>query len=236
VSLAAFAPHTRGNPEPALSANARFCAAAAQFAKMVLSGNFGMRTLLVVTTLIFLVSLPSMAQQTSPGEAGAGYTFRSYSLPAVQQPPSRLSMNGWNGTIDYNINLRFGAALDVDWTSNNSNGIHTEIGTALAGPQIYPFGHHKVTAFAHALFGGGRYYFRYPCGCLGANGNSDYFVQYAFAWEVGAGVDYTVRPQVAIRFLQVDYEGLNFNLEGFGRGPVPVQSSWKFSTVFLLRF
>jgi len=157
-------------------------------------------------------------------------------LPAIQQPPARLSTNGWNGTIDYNFDSHFGAAFDIDWTVNSSNGASTQIGTAMAGPQIYPFDHHKITPFGHVLFGAGRYHFRYPCACLGTNGDGDYFTQYAFAWEVGGGVDYTFKPQVGIRVVQIDYEQVSFSLEGFGRGPVPEQSSWKFSAAVLLHF
>jgi opacity protein-like surface antigen len=195
-----------------------------------------MRTLLALPLLVLVVSVATVAQRNSPGEVGAGYTFRSYSLPSIQQPPSRLSMNGWNGTIDYNFGQHLGAALDIDWTVNSSNGAHTEIGTAMVGPQIYPFGHRTVTLFGHALFGGGRFYYRYPCACLGSDGNSDHFAQYAFSWEVGGGVDYNIRPQVGIRLLQIDYEQLNFSLEGFGRGAMPHQASWKYSAAILLRF
>lgn len=195
-----------------------------------------MRKLLGLVTLLMLASLPTVAQGTPAGEVGAGYTFRSYGLPTIQQPPSRLGMNGWNVTVDYNFNSWLGVALDVDWTDNTSSGAETTIMTGLIGPQIYPLGHHKLTPFAHALFGAGRYYFSYPCACLGASGQSNDFSQYDFAWAVGGGLDYTVMPNVGVRLGQFDFEQVSFGLQGFGKGPVPAQNNWKYSAAILLRF
>jgi opacity protein-like surface antigen len=183
-----------------------------------------------------LFSLPCAAQDTPPGEVGVGYTFRSYGYPSFQQPPARLGMNGWNVTVDYNFRSRIGAALNVDWTGNTSNGGETDVATAMLGPQIYPFGHRKLTLFAHALFGAARFYFRDSCGCFSANAGSNYFSEYAFAWALGGGLDYTIRPNVGIRFGQIDFEQVHFNLEDFGRGSIPAQNDWKYSAAVLLRF
>jgi len=201
-----------------------------------LTGKFKRKKLLGSATLLLLVSFPTMAQEMSLGEVGVGYTFRSYGLPTIQQPPSRLGTNGWNITVDYNFKSWLGVALDLDSTENASNGANTSIATGMVGPQIYPFGHRKLTPFAHTLFGAGRFYFRSPCECFGASGNSDHFSQYDFAWAVGGGVDYTVRPNVGIRLGQFDFEQVSFGLEGFGRGPQPAQNDWKYSAAILLRF
>jgi len=195
-----------------------------------------MKALLVLTALAALFPPTMTAQDYWRGEVGAGYTYRSYSLPVIQQPPSRIPMNGWNGRVDYSFAAHFGVALDVDWTSNNSNGAHTEIGTVMIGPQVYPLGHRKATLFGHALIGGGRYYFRYPCNCFGSQGESNHFSETAFTWTVGGGVDYAISPKVALRLVQFDYEQVNFDLTGFGRGPVPPQNNWKFSAAVLLHF
>jgi opacity protein-like surface antigen len=142
-------------------------------------------------------------------------------------------MSGWNISVDYNFTARLGAALYLDWTTNGSS-TRTDIGSAMAGPEIYPFGHRKVTLFVHALFGGGRFYFSSSCGCLG--GNSDHFSQYDFAWAVGGGVDYTLRPNVGIRLGQFDFEQVHFDLQSFRMGPLPAQENWKYSAAILLRF
>jgi opacity protein-like surface antigen len=195
-----------------------------------------MRKLLGLVTLLVLAHLPAMAQVTPPGEVGAGYTFRSYGRPNLQQPSSRLSMNGWNITVDYNFISWLGVAADLDWTGSASNGADTTIMTGTIGPQIYPLGHHKWTPFAHALFGAGRFYYRFPCACLGTNGTSNYFSEYDFAWVAGGGLDYTVRPNVGIRLAEFDFEQVSFDLRGFGNGPVPAQNNWKYSAAILLRF
>jgi opacity protein-like surface antigen len=202
----------------------------------LLRGKFITKKLLGPTTLLILASSSTMAQEMPRGEVGVGYTFRSYGLPTIQQPPSRLSTNGWNIAVDYNLKSWLGVALDLDSTENASNGADTSIATGMVGPQAYPFGHHKLTPFAHALFGAGRFYFRSPCECFGASGNSEHFSQYDFAWAVGGGVDYTVRPNVGIRLGQFDFEQVSFGLEDFGRGPMPAQNGWKYSAAILLRF
>jgi opacity protein-like surface antigen len=195
-----------------------------------------MRRLLGLVTLLMLASLPAIAQDTPLGEVGVGYTYRSYGRPTFQQPPSRLGLNGINMTADYNFKSWLGVALNLDSTENTSNGANTTLGTAMIGPQIYPFGHQKVTLFVHALFGAGRYYFRSPCSCFGAGGESDYFAQYDFAWAVGGGVDYAVRPNVGIRIGEFDFEQVTFGLQDFGKAAVPAQNNWKYSAAILLRF
>jgi hypothetical protein len=192
--------------------------------------------LLALVTLLMLPSLTASAQGMPAGEVGAGYTFRSYGLPAILQPPSRLSMNGWNVTADYNVVSRLGIAWDLDWTDNSSNGIETDIATTAVGPQIYPFGHRKLTPFAHALVGAGRVYYRYPCPCAGAGASSNHFSEYDFAWVGGGGIDYTVRPNVGIRVAEFDFEQVNFGLQHLGKGPMPAQNNWKYSAAILLRF
>jgi len=193
-----------------------------------------MRKLLGLTTLLILASLPAMAQGTPAGEVGGGYTFRSYGLPTFEQPPSRISMNGWNVTGDYNFNQWLGAAVDVDWTTNTSgdpvNGFGTtHISTAMIGPQIYPMGHHRLTPFVHGLFGAGRFYFNFPSAPFD-------FAEYDFAWAAGGGVDYTVTPHVAVRLGQLDYEQVHFGLQAFGNGAAAAQNNFKYSAGILFRF
>jgi len=195
-----------------------------------------MRKALGVVTLLVFCSLPAIAQEMPTGEVGGGYTFRSYGVPAIEQPPTRLSTNGWNVTVDRNFNSWIGVAFDLDWTYNSSNGAETDIATITAGPQIYPFGHHKLTPFGHALVGAGRFYYRAPCACVGPNENINHFSDYDFAWVAGGGLDYTITKNVAIRLGQVDFEQVNFGLQDFGRGAAPAQNNWKYSAAVLLRF
>ncbi len=195
-----------------------------------------MRKLLGLMTFLLLASLPAMAQGTPAGEVGGGYTFRSYGLPSFEQPPSRISMNGWNATGDYNFNPWFGVAVDVDWTTNSTDGAETHISTAMIGPQIYPLGHHRLTPFVHGLVGAGRYYFNVPdCGCFGPNFTND-FSEYAVAWAVGGGVDYTVAPHVAVRLGQIDFEQVRFELQAFQSGAAAAQNNFKYSAGILFRF
>ncbi|MGH9724760.1 MAG: outer membrane beta-barrel protein, partial [Candidatus Acidiferrales bacterium] len=165
-----------------------------------------MRNLLGGIVFLLICSAPAMAQTAPKWELGGGYTFRSFMDP---QSNSRLPMNGWSGTADYTVIKRWlSAAIDIDGAYNNY-GLYgnTSVYTAMIGPQIYPLGHHKLTLFAHALFGEG-----YTRDTLPASGgfNQITFSSNAFAMEGGAGLDYTLKKRWAIRLIQFDYEDTRF--------------------------
>lgn len=196
-----------------------------------------MKKLLGLLTLLVLASLPAMAQGMPTGEVGAGYTFRSWAVPPTLQPPSSLHMNGWNATADFNFNEWIGVATDVDWTRYSSVAptSTTDITTAMAGPQIYPLRHHKLTPFVHFLFGVGYYNLTLPAAtecapfCTSTDGN--------FAWAGGGGVDLTVTRHIGVRLGQFDYEQTRFRLQVLTEGPaVAPQDNWKYSAGILFRF
>lgn len=196
-----------------------------------------MRKLWGLSVLLLFSSLPAMAQETPVGEVGGGYTFRSWSVPKIEQPPSQLHMNGWNVTADFNINKWIGVATNVDNTRNDQgqNG-EFNITSVMVGPQIYPLGHHRLTPFAHALFGLGYFNLTFPAStdcapyCTYTDGN--------FAWSAGGGLDATVTKHFAVRLLQFEYEQTRFGLQSqFGlSAPLPNQDNWKYSAAILLRF
>lgn len=165
-----------------------------------------MRKLLGFIAFLLICSAPAMAQSAPKWELGGGYTFRDFMNP---QTNTRLKMNGWSGTADYTVLKRWlSAAVDLDGTYNNY-GVYgnTSVYSAFIGPQIYPLGHRKLTLFAHVLFGEG-----YTRNTIPASGgfNQRTFSSNAFAWEGGAGLDYTLKKRWAIRLIQFDYEDTKF--------------------------
>jgi opacity protein-like surface antigen len=66
----------------------------------------------------------------------------------------------------------------------------------MAGPRVYPMGHHAISPFVHVLAGGGHA----KIDISGGGSASDT----AFAFEAGGGVDVNVTPRIAIRVGESD--------------------------------
>jgi hypothetical protein len=161
--------------------------------------------------LLAAAALPARAQITPKYEISAGYQYMAY---YNTNGSPRVNMNGAAGSFTYNYYRWLGFTGDVSGGYNRQssstdpgiNGATTTVFTYLAGPRFYPFGHHKLTLFGEALFGGG--YLRagvpavppFPKQTLTDN---------AFAWAGGLGVDYSIKDHWAIR-LQGDYLSTRF--------------------------
>ena len=182
-----------------------------------------MKRLLGLLALLALSTLPAMAQ--SEGfpriEFGGGFMYRSYNI----QFAPRQNELGWFVTGDFNVTnwLGFDADVDEGFVSANSVTDKYHHVTYLFGPQVYPLGHHRITPFAHALFGGS--YFDFP---------TDDFSDSAFAFAIGGGVDFNLTHHIAIRPVQFDYEqDRNF---GGGSSGNPVQNNFKYKGGVIFRF
>jgi Outer membrane protein beta-barrel domain len=190
-----------------------------------------MKKLFGFFALLLLVGGPAIAQENTPKiEIGGGYTFRSWGIPTVLQPPSRLKMNGWNASASWNFNPWLALALAVDGTRNDQgiNGT-TDIYSFLAGPQVYPLGHHRLTPFVHGLVGEGYFKLHLP-----PEGSFPAF-NYAegrFAWEVGGGMDLSLSRHFAVRLGEFDYEQTRFRFEEAANN----QNNFKYSAGIVIRF
>ena len=115
------------------------------------------------------------------------------------------------------------ADVDEGFVSANSVTDKYHHVTYLFGPQVYPLGHHRITPFAHALFGGS--YFDFP---------TDDFSDSAFAFAIGGGVDFNLTHHISIRPVQFDYEqDRNF---GGGTTGNPLQNNFKYKGGVIFRF
>ena len=180
-----------------------------------------MKKILGLLALLALSTVPAMAQlDNSPKfEAGGGFNYRNYGTQ-FQENTNEI---GWFATADYNINKWLGVDADFDGSYAHPFHVDTRQYTFLFGPQIYPIGHHKITPFAHALFGGSH--FNFP----------DFsFSDTAFAFALGAGVDWSVTHHIALRVGEIDYEQeRNF---GGGSSGNPIQHSFKARVGVIFRF
>ena len=147
---------------------------------------------------IAFVPRAAIAQDAPLLEAGAGYNYvRS------NAPPSGcgcFSLNGGSGWVAYNFNSAFGAVAEVagQHASNiNSTGTDLTLTSYLFGPRYTYRKHPRLTPFAQALFGGAH-----ANGALAAGSSS---TANAFALATGGGLDFSLRPRLALRLIQADY-------------------------------
>jgi opacity protein-like surface antigen len=204
-----------------------------------------MKKLLGPAVLLLLCSLPTFAQdEESKVEVGGGYTFRSFlpPTPGAGIPNPRLDMSGWNATVSFDINRWLTVATDADGTYQSSaetppltGNTQTSIYSVVAGPRIYPLGHHKLAPFAHVMFGLAHARITSPTSTGCGTSFSCTFTDGSFDFEAGGGVDLNVSKHLAIRFGEFDYERTSFL--SFSTYPLSdVSNNFKYKAAVLFRF
>jgi hypothetical protein len=190
-----------------------------------------MKNLVGLFILALIFCMPAMAQDIPKYEIGGGFAYRSFD----QFSGTRLNMAGWEAYGDYHVWRFINVAADIAGTYNrygssgsvNKTNTSTDIYSFLVGPQLYPFGHgHKITAFAHVLFGGG--YFSYHLSQVGFTPLSTSY--FGSVWMGGGGLDWKVKQHWSIRLIQADYEQTRF-LSG-----APSQGNYRASIGLVYRF
>jgi len=166
---------------------------------------------------------------TPKGEISGGFVYRSF----YGANGSTLGMKGAYGSYQYNFFRWLGLTgefLGVGGTGKTNNvppqSLH--VYTALAGPQIYPLGRHRLDPFGHFMYGGGFLTDSVPS-FSGFPSNSTTTV--VKAWQVGGGLDWSIKPHWAVRVIQLDYQSAKF----LGNG-VPNQGAKRVSFGFVYRF
>lgn len=151
-----------------------------------------MRKLLMLTAVIFVVSLPAKAQsQDYPNaEVFAGYSYLNTKFV------DRDSLHGWGFSIAYNLSPQWGLVSEFSGHYGNASFLGTSVDlkkhTFLFGPR-FSARSDSATAFGHVLLGG-------------ANSKiSGIDTGTGFALAVGGGVDVNVGKKFAVRLMQVDY-------------------------------
>jgi opacity protein-like surface antigen len=230
-----------------------------------------MKRILGLPALLILLSLPAMAQdvpapptdqeKTAPETAAPDKPVKTppkkdwgpaipqwdisaaYSLLSYYPPTSgRLSMNGFDGSVDYNIFRRW-LAVTADVTGDFKNTtitttqpttVHhfsTSVYTFMAGPRIYPFGHaHKLVLYGEALFGGGYTRVFQPASAgFGSKTQSDI----APAYGAGGGIDYRLSRNWAVKVIEFRYEETRFFSTS---GNATSQGNYRFSAGMSYRF
>ena len=170
-----------------------------------------MRKLLGVFALLILATLPAPAQGNSTVDFFGGYSYLHVS-PGNRFPGANT--NGWEAQATVNVTGYVGITADFDGHYGDVGGIGSHTHNFLFGPILFHRSDY-LTPFAHLLFGGSH---------AGGNG----FSGTAFAWAMGGGLDWNVKPNVAVRLGQLDY------LATFHAGTT--QNNFRYSVGVVFRF
>jgi len=170
---------------------------------------------------------PKHTYPTPKAEISGGFTYRTY-----YGPGKSIGMVGGYGSYTYNF-FRWlgleGEFLGVSGTFKVQpppESLH--VFTALAGPKIYPFGHHKLDPFGHFLYGEGISVTDIP---EFADFGPKTIVNHVQAWQVGGGLDLSLKQHWAVRLVELDYASAKF----LGK-TVPNQGSKRVSFGITYRF
>lgn len=192
-----------------------------------------MTKLFAVLSLVAVSGISTLAQSKPLFEVSGGYTFQSWEVPTLfVPPPDYYHYNGFNAGGAFHFTQHVSLALDVTGTYNTTGGESTAIYSYLAGPRIYPLGHHRLTPYFHGLVGAATYHVPSSEAALGVPSETK------FAWEVGGGIEYTAMRHVAIRLGQFDYEQTQFLHSEDAAQVLPKsnQNNYKFSAGVVFRF
>ncbi len=149
------------------------------------------------------------AQDVPKAEIFTGYSYSHIGNGSN----SGINLNGWNASITGNVNSWFGITADFSGHYGSPQGTSTNRHSFLFGPKLTYRGADKISAFAHALFGGVRAHRGLtPPGPSGSPlPQLPPVSETAFGMVLGGGVDYKVNTRVAIRLIQADYVMTRFD-------------------------
>lgn len=183
-----------------------------------------MKKLLALFALLAVSGIPTLAQGRPLFEFNGGYTYQRWDVPTVLQPPSSLNYNGFNVGGAFHVMNWLALAADITGTYNSQNGADTNIYSYLAGPRIYPLGHHKLTPYGHALFGVSSLHI--PRNIPETEGK--------FSFAIGGGLDYSLGRHFAIRLGQFDYQRTQFLR--YADPSIDNQNNFKYSAGVVVKF
>jgi hypothetical protein len=171
-----------------------------------------MRKFIASALLLFLVSVPAVAQNTPDAEVFGGISVLSTSVQTLE---------GINTSVNGNVNDWLGIKADFSALQGNLVIANLRAYTFAFGPQISYRKHKRVTPFAHALFGGAHA----SAGFLGLS-----FSDSSFAMNFGGGLDVVAHRNFAIRVLQVDAVVTRFDHDASTDGRISAGIVFRFGS------
>ncbi len=163
---------------------------------------------------LLLVPFPATAQNTPAAEVFGGYSHLVGNLSN-----STFNLNGFDGSVEENLNKWFGGKLDVSSQFGTEAGYKVNSQTIAYGPVFSYRKDPKVTPYAEGLLGAVR-------------GSAEYLgvsrPEYKFGALLGGGVDVRLNDRVSLRVVEVDYLMTRFS--------AATQDNIRISAGFVFRF
>ena len=154
--------------------------------------------------LVFVASLPAVAQEASIAEVFGGYSWAGGNF------------HGWNASITGNVTKRFGIVADFSGHYGSEiDGallVKEDAHSFLFGPR-FTFRRDRVSPFVYTLFGVTRFHAR---ATVAGQRVSD--LDTGFSSAVGGGLDIKLNNRIAVRAFQLDYFRPSFFGEAHNRG------------------
>jgi hypothetical protein len=136
-------------------------------------------------------------QNVPRAEVFAGYSYLNFDTRGFTT--SRLNLNGWEASAAFNVNSWIGAEADFSGHYKGDcagvAGLTCKDLSFMGGPR-FTYRQKRITAFAHALFGGDNGTLAYSRASLSDT---------PFSLAGGGGIDVAVTPHISLRVGQVDY-------------------------------
>jgi opacity protein-like surface antigen len=159
---------------------------------------------LVGSVLLVMVACSLSMAQTPRVEVFGGYSF-------LHEPSENL--HGWNGAATVYLRRNLGITADFagHYSSNSFTAalttfnLNTHLFSYTFGPTLALHNSSRFTPFAHVLFGGTRFTSKVTSSTINSNGSTN-----VFTFIGGAGLDIRVGHNLAVRPVQLEYEGLHF--------------------------
>jgi opacity protein-like surface antigen len=204
-----------------------------------------MKKLFAVLALLAVSGIPTLAQARDGGEGAplfevnGGYTYMRWQVPDFERPPSSFNYNGFNAGAALHIFNWLALATDISgvYNTQGASGANatSHIYSYLAGPRIYPLGHHRLTPYVHGLVGLASYNLHVPASSgIPVFDETDNNLSFA----VGGGVDWNWTKHISIRVAQLDYQqtrALRADAVALG-GAAQNQNNFKYSGGVVIRF
>jgi hypothetical protein len=139
-----------------------------------------------------------------------------------------LTLQGWYGSVEYNFFSWLGAEglFSGDYKNQPNGNGDISVYSAMAGPRIYPFRHHKLEPWGHFLYGGGVYVVHFPAG------NGFHAVTRTYSskdWDLGYGMDLNKWDHWGIRLIEIDYGRTHYlNPKGESNFTIAVGFTYRF--------
>ncbi len=171
-----------------------------------------MRSIALAIIMLLGAATAAMGQSFPNASTASGDAAVTYNWERTNAQPGEcgcINLNGGGVSGSWNLRPQLAVVAEISGESAGSvapTGNSLTLTSYLAGaryilPQLWPRSEHGLQPFVQVLVGAAHA----GGGIAGAGDGS-----FAFETRMGGGIDLPVRPHLAIRIIQIDYDLTNF--------------------------